>query len=96
MEKQFMKLNRRKKDKMVKKIFRLDLSKSPRFSSNQMIGLAKAMSKTNGKIKTWRNDLEDGDYIDFEINENYPIFQKQLESYAIIVKELNKQNNKND
>lgn len=79
----------------MEKIFRLKLKANQIFTANQMIGFAKAMSKTNGKIKTWRNNLEDGDYIDFKINENYPIFQKQLESYAIIVKEL-KGNNKND
>ncbi len=72
----------------MKKRFKLSLKSEIRYSANSLIGLAKAMSKTNAKIVGW-NEHEDP-HIIFEVNENYPVFKPQLESYTIVVEELKK------
>ncbi len=71
---------------MKTKRFKWELKANVKYSSQQMIGLAKAMSKTDARIVYWEEGVNA--HIIFKIKENYPIFQKQLESYLIIVKEL--------
>jgi len=71
----------------MKKRFKLILRES--YTRTQMIGLAKAMSKTDARIVKWDEGVEE-DYIIFEIKELYPIFKPQIESYGIIVNEIKK------
>lgn len=73
---------------MTKKRFKLKLNTKTgnMFTQSQMIGLAKAMSKTDARIGNWEEIGEP--YIIFIVKENYPIFKEQLGSYGIIVEEL--------
>lgn len=72
----------------MKKRFKLILRES--YTRSQMIGLAKAMSKTDARIVKWDEGVEEDPYIIFEIKEPYPIFKPQIESYGIIVNEIKK------
>ena len=71
-----------------RKKFKWILKEGMRYSNSQLIGLAKAMSKTDARIVSWKEVFPNA-YIIFSVKELYSIFKEQLESYLIVVEELN-------